>query len=73
MEIDAEFRRQIVTALVAAIGFVIAVVIIGIGFDGGIDAGTLSPAGGLALIGLLIGFILAMAGVGFYLNHAAAE
>lgn len=70
MEIDAEFRRQIITALVAAIAFVIAVVIIGISFDGELTTSSLPPAGGLALIGLLIGFILTMAGIGFYLNQA---
>ena len=66
MEIDAELRRQVTVSLSAAAVFVAALVALGTSFGNGSEAG-LSASGSLALVGLLAGFVLLMAGVGAYL------
>ena len=66
MEIDAEFRRQITVSLAAAAVFVVGLVAIGVTFGGSTDL----EAGAFALVGLLAGFVLLMAGVGTYLMRA---
>ncbi|ESS12032.1 MAG: hypothetical protein A07HR60_00970 [uncultured archaeon A07HR60] len=73
MEVDAEFRRQIVTVMAAAIGFVAAIVVVGLSFDSGVAGSGLPPAGGLAVVGLIVAFILTMAGIGFYLDQTDTE
>ena len=67
MEIDAEFRRQITVSLAAAAVFVVGLVAIGVTFGG---STVLPEAGALALVALLAGFVLLMAGVGTYLMRA---
>lgn len=65
MEIDAELRRQIVVSVSAGLVFLAAVMVIGTTFDGGDE---LPEEGALAIVGLLVGFILLMAIIGFFLN-----
>ena len=65
MDIDAEMRRKIVVSMVA-VGFFVAL-IIGIGVVYGGPAGFGGTAG-LALVGSIVLFILAMAGVGVWLS-----
>ncbi|SEH36571.1 hypothetical protein SAMN05192561_10128 [Halopenitus malekzadehii] len=73
MEIDAELRRQIVVSLAAVLVFVVGLVAVGSRFgtgSGSTDGISLAPAGGIALVGLLGGFVLLMALVGVYLMRA---
>lgn len=65
MEIDAELRRQIVVAVLAGIVFLTGVVGIGLSYNGG---NGLPEEGAIAVVGLLVGFILLMAAIGFYLS-----
>ena len=67
MEIDAEFRRQIVVSMLAAIVFVVGLVAIGMRYDARPD---LPEDGALALLALLVGFVLLMAVIGAYLIRA---
>ncbi|KOX97732.1 MULTISPECIES: hypothetical protein [Halorubrum] len=67
MEIDAEFRRQIAVSLAAAAVFIVGLVAIGVTFGG---STVLPEAGAIALVGLLTGFVLLMAGVGTFLMRA---
>lgn len=67
MEIDAELRRQITVSLLAAAVFVVGLVAIGSTFGG---SAQLPMEGGMALVGLLAGFVLLMALVGAYLIRA---
>lgn len=63
MELDREMRRKIGLS-VAVVGFFVALMV-GIGatfYEGG-----LGTDGGLALVGSIVLFILAMGGVGFWL------
>ena len=69
MEIDAEFRRQIIVSMLAGAVFVIGLV--GIGTTYGEPTG-LPETGAIALLALLVGFILLMALVGAYLIRANA-
>jgi hypothetical protein len=63
MEIDEEMRRKIGLS-VAVVGFFIALIVgIGTTFDGG----DLGSTGGLALVGSIVLFVLAMGVVGFWL------
>ena len=70
MEIDAELRRQIAVSLAAAAVFIVGLVAIGVTFGG---STVLPEAGAIALIALLAGFVLLMAGVGTYLMRAKDE
>lgn len=70
MDIDAELRRQIIVSLLAAAVFLGGLVFIGIEYGTGT---ALPEAGGLALVGLLAGFVVMMAIVGAYLNQAGDE
>ncbi|QAU13433.1 hypothetical protein EKH57_12325 [Halorubrum sp. BOL3-1] len=67
MEIDAELRRQITVSLAAAAVFIVGLVGIGVTFGG---STVLPEAGAIALVALLAGFVLLMAGVGTYLMRA---
>ncbi|RLM68075.1 hypothetical protein DVK05_09610 [Halorubrum sp. Atlit-8R] len=67
MEIDAEFRRQIAVSLAAAAVFIVGLVAIGVTFGG---SAVLPEAGAIALVALLAGFVLLMAGVGTFLMRA---
>ena len=67
MEIDAELRRQIGVSLAAAAVFIVGLVAIGVTFGG---STVLPEAGAIALVALLAGFVLLMAGVGTYLMRA---
>ena len=66
MDIDAEMRRKIVVSLVAVGFFVVLIIGIGVTYGGATGFG---GTGGLALIGSIVLFILAMAGVGLWLSH----
>jgi len=70
MEIDAELRRQITVSLAAAAVFIVGLVSIGVAFGG---STVLPEAGAFALVTLLAGFVLLMAGVGTYLMRADDE
>ena len=70
MEIDAELRRQIGVSLAAAAVFIVGLVAIGVTFGG---STVLPQAGAIALVALLAGFVLLMAGVGTYLMRAKDE
>ncbi|WP_058367573.1 DUF7472 family protein [Haloparvum sedimenti] len=72
MDIDAELRRQVAVSLLAAAVFVAGLVALGTTFGNGSEAG-LSASGSLALVGLLAGFVLLMAGVGAYLIRVSDE
>ncbi|QKG92759.1 hypothetical protein EXE44_12825 [Halorubrum sp. SS7] len=67
MEIDAEFRRQIAVSLAAAAVFIVGLVAIGVTFGG---SAVLPETGAIALVALLTGFVLLMAGVGTFLMRA---
>jgi len=67
MEIDAELRRQILVSLLAAAAFLVGLVLIGLRYGTGT---ALPAAGGLALVGLLTGFVVLMALIGAYLVRA---
>ncbi len=70
MDIDAELRRQILVSLLAAAVFLAGLVVIGVKYGTGT---ALPAAGGLALVGLLAGFVVLMALVGAYLVQAGEE
>ncbi|QHS16721.1 DUF7472 family protein [Halopenitus persicus] len=73
MDIDAELRRQIVVSLAAVLVFVVGLVAVGSRYGTGTGSSgeiSLAPAGGIALVGLLGGFVLLMALVGVYLMRA---
>jgi peptidoglycan/LPS O-acetylase OafA/YrhL len=68
MELDGETVRQILVAGLAVVAFVVALFFIGqtYGTNGG---STISATGGVALVGLLGGFIVVMAIVGLWLER----
>lgn len=70
MDIDAELRRQILVSLLAVAVFLAGLVLIGMTYGTGTS---LPPAGGLALVGLLAGFVVLMALVGAYLVHSGEQ
>ncbi|MFB6155307.1 MAG: hypothetical protein ABEJ22_05380 [Haloferacaceae archaeon] len=63
MELDEEMRRKIGLSVAVVGFFVVLLVGIGVTFDGG-DLGT---GGGLALVGSILLFVLAMGAVGVWL------
>ncbi|WP_227374775.1 DUF7472 family protein [Haladaptatus halobius] len=65
MNIEGETLRDIVVS-VASVGlFIVATLIVGIQFD----SGGLTSQGALALVGVIVGFVLLMTGVGFWLAN----
>lgn len=70
MDIDAELRRQILVSLLAVAVFLAGLVFIGMRYGSGTE---LPAAGGLALVGLLAGFVVLMAVVGAFLNQAGGK
>jgi len=70
MDIDAELRRQILVSLLAVAVFLAGLALIGVKYGTGT---ALPAAGGLALVGLLAGFVILMAFVGAYLVQAGEE
>ncbi len=67
MEFDEETIRQILLALGVVVAFVAGLV--GVSQSYGTNGTTLSETGGLAMVGLLAGFILLMAAVGLWLER----
>jgi len=69
MEVDAEMVRQVALSAAATAVFIVAAVVVSSSY-GDTAAGTdLSPTGGLALVGVLAGFILLMALAGLWLER----
>ena len=68
MELDGETVRQILVAGLAVVAFVVALVVVGQTYGTG-DGSAISATGGLALVGLLGGFILVMALIGIWLDR----
>ena len=68
MEFDGETVRQIVVSGLAVVMFVVALVVVGQTY-GTSDGSAISATGGLALVGLLGGFILVMALIGLWLER----
>jgi uncharacterized membrane protein len=66
MEIEESMGRKIVLSIVAVILFIVASVIVGATY-GGTDG--LTETGGLALLGVLVGFILLMGALGAYFSY----
>jgi hypothetical protein len=65
MNIEGETLRDIVVS-VASVGlFIVATLIVGTQFD----SGGLTSQGALALVGVIVGFVLLMTGVGFWLAN----
>ncbi len=65
MNIEGETLRDIVVS-VASVGlFIVATLFVGTQFD----SGGLTSQGALALVGVIVGFVLLMTGVGFWLAH----
>jgi hypothetical protein len=64
MEIERETLVEIVTSVGAVLLFVVVLFAIGVLFN---DNG-FSQSGALALVGAIIGFILLMSGVAFFLS-----
>ena len=68
MEFDGETVRQILVSGLAVVIFVVALIVVGQTY--GINGGSaISATGGLALVGLLGGFIVLMAVVGLWLER----
>jgi len=61
---DPETRREVAVSVAAVVFFVIVVVVIGATF---VTDGGLSPRGGIYMTGAVTGFVLVMAGVGYFL------
>ncbi|MFC6725556.1 hypothetical protein ACFQE1_14510 [Halobium palmae] len=64
MDIEGETLREIVVSVVAVGLFVAVILAVGTTFGN-----PLSGAGGLALVGAIVLFVLLMAGVGFFLSR----
>lgn len=67
MAFDEEVRRKAIVSVLAVSIFLAALAGVGIAYDGG-DG--LPETGGLAIVGLLVGFVFLMAAVGFYLDRS---
>lgn len=65
MELDHETVTEIVVSVAGVLVFIVALVVVGLSFNG--DTG-LSPAGGLALVALVVAFILVFTGIGWWLS-----
>lgn len=66
MAIEAEMRRKIIVSIVTVAVFIGIIIGIGVTFTEGGDFGS---AGGLALIGSIVLFVILMAGVGIFLSQ----
>ncbi len=69
MEVDPEMVRQIVLSAGAVALFVVAAVFVGRTYAGSAPGTDLAPTGGLALVGVLAGFILLMTLAGIWLER----
>jgi hypothetical protein len=67
MDVDAEMVRQLALSAVATLIFIVAAVVVSSTYAGSATGTDLAPTGGLALIGVLAGFILVMALAGVWL------
>lgn len=65
MEIERETLVEIVTSAGAVLLFVVVLFVIGVLFN---SNGGFSQSGALALVGAIVGFILLMSGVAFFLS-----
>jgi len=65
MEIERETLVEIVTSAGAVLLFVVVLFVIGVLFG---TNGGFSQSGALALVGAIVGFILLMSGVAFFLS-----
>lgn len=70
MEIDAEFRRQVLVSVFAVALFFAAAIWVGISENG---ADGLSPDGGLALLAVLTGFVILMWILGALLDRRSDD
>ncbi|MFB6080998.1 MAG: hypothetical protein ABEJ81_08375 [Haloferacaceae archaeon] len=66
MDLEEGMVRKITVATATVVGFLVLIVLIGIVWGGSQGLG---PAGALALVASIVLFILAMAGVGVYLDR----
>jgi len=66
MEIEEEIRRKALYSIGAVLLFLLALVGVGVAFS---DGAEFNDVGAIATVGLLVGFILLMAAVGFHLNR----
>jgi hypothetical protein len=67
MELDRETVTEILVSVGGVALFIAALVVVGLTFnDGGFSA-----QGGLALVGLVIGFIVVFTGIGWWLSGRA--
>ena len=66
MDLEEGMVRKIVVATGAVVGFLVLIVFIGVTFGAGQEFGR---TGALALVASIVLFILAMAGVGVYLDR----
>ncbi|WP_458208431.1 DUF7472 family protein [Haladaptatus sp. NG-SE-30] len=65
MNLEGETLRDIVVSVVSVGLFIVATIIVGIQFDNG----GLTEQGALALVGVIVGFVVLMTGVGFWLAN----
>ncbi len=65
MEIERETLVEIVTSAGAVLLFVVVLFVIGVLFN---DNGGFNQSGALALVGAIVGFILLMSAVAFFLS-----
>lgn len=65
MEIERETLVEIVTSAGAVLLFVVVLFVIGVLFN---NNGGFNQSGALALVGAIVGFILLMSGVAFFLS-----
>jgi hypothetical protein len=63
MDLEEGMARKIAVSVAAVVLFVAAILLVGLSYN----RSGLGSAGGLALIGTIVAFILAMAGIGVYL------
>lgn len=66
MDLEEGMVRKITAATVTVVGFLALIVLIGMTWGGGEG---LDRTGALALVGSIVLFIVAMAGVGLYLDR----
>ncbi|MFB6280407.1 MAG: hypothetical protein ABEH40_00095 [Haloferacaceae archaeon] len=66
MDLEEGMVRKITVATATVVGFLVLIVLIGVSFGGG-DG--LTRTGALGLVGAIVLFIVAMAGVGLYLDE----
>ncbi|PSQ59220.1 MAG: hypothetical protein BRD23_04995 [Halobacteriales archaeon SW_9_67_25] len=69
MDVDAEMVRQVALSAGAVALFVVAAVVVGRTYGETAPGTELTPTGGLALVGVLAGFILLMTLAGIWLER----